>query len=148
MRRNPTRAWTKSCKTTRLRQAADLIDQRREQRKTNRGRENSSEWVQPEEMRAALETADDSRGSIWEDRSRSRINYDQAQVGAAANHVGILLASRPSLTLPVSLFIIPSHPLAVAPALLFSFSFSFLPIGLQKLETQPGGGDRNRSLDP
>ena len=146
MRRNPTRAWTKSCKTTRLRQAADLIDQRREQRKTNRGRENSSEWG----------TTGGNEGSTRDSRRFARvdlggsqqINYDQAQVGAAANHVGILLASRPSLTLPVSLFIIPSHPLAVAPALLFSFSFSFLPVGLQKLETQPGGGDRNRSLDP
>lgn len=44
MRRNPGIALTKCCKTARLRQLANLIDQRRERRNTNGGRERPSEW--------------------------------------------------------------------------------------------------------
>lgn len=151
MRRNPGTAVTKCCKTARLREAADLIDQRRERRKTNGGREKSSEWgttggneASARDNRRFVRFVRVDLGRSQQEQNKLRPSTSWCSCQPCGDSTCESLAPL-SLSLSLSLAL-TLHPLAVAPALLFSFSFP--STGLQRLEPQPGGGDRNRSLDP
>lgn len=134
-----TQSWyclDKCCKTARLRQLANLIDQRRERRNTNGGRERPSEWGTTGGNEAS---ARDNLRFVRVDLGRSQQAQNKLRPSTS------WCSCQPCGDSPLSLehfslflFLIPSRCLAESPALLHcSFLFLSLPPGCKSSRLSP-----------